>query len=289
MKSMTGYSYNEISTNEYSVIIEFKSYNSRYLDLTINLPSFLGRLENRIKEKCTEKIERGKVDVFIRIKDFQDDFSVEANLNAVKAYYNAFTKIAQTLGYSKRSVSLDSILAQNDILISQKDYDMELYWNRIEPVFNKALDDFIAERIREGENLKTDLLAMLSRIENSYEVFKNWQPQMETVFKESIQKRFQEILGQNYDEQRVLQETAVLMMKYTINEEIVRLKSHIDALKKEIFENPAPGKKIDFICQEMNREINTIGSKNQSIEVGQAVIEAKDALENIKEQTRNIE
>ncbi|MBE6349967.1 MAG: YicC family protein [Spirochaetaceae bacterium] len=289
MKSMTGYSYNEITTNEYSVVVEFKSYNSRYLDLTINLPSFLGRLENRIKEKCTEKLERGKVDVFIRIKDFQDEVSVEPNLNAAKAYYDAFSKIADTLGFSQNTISLNSILAQNDILISQKEYDMELYWNRIEPVFTKALEDFLSERIREGENLKIDLLSMLKRIEKSYDIFKTWQPQMEQVFKESIQKRFAEILESNYDEQRVLQETAVLMMKYTINEEIVRLKSHIDALKKEILENPTPGKKIDFICQEMNREINTIGSKNQSIEVGQAVIEAKDALENIKEQSRNIE
>lgn len=289
MKSMTGYSYNEITTNEYSVVVEFKSYNSRYLDLTINLPSFLGRLENRIKEKCTEKLERGKVDVFIRIKDFQDEVSVEPNLNAAKAYYDAFSKIADTLGFSQNAISLNSILAQNDILISQKEYDMELYWNRIEPVFTKALEDFLSERIREGENLKIDLLSMLKRIEKSYDIFKTWQPQMEQVFKESIQKRFAEILESNYDEQRVLQETAVLMMKYTINEEIVRLKSHIDALKKEILENPTPGKKIDFICQEMNREINTIGSKNQSIEVGQAVIEAKDALENIKEQSRNIE
>ena len=195
MKSMTGYSYNEITTNEYSVVVEFKSYNSRYLDLTINLPSFLGRLENRIKEKCTEKLERGKVDVFIRIKDFQDEVSVEPNLNAAKAYYDAFSKIADTLGFSQNAISLNSILAQNDILISQKEYDMELYWNRIEPVFTKALEDFLSERIREGENLKIDLLSMLKRIEKSYDIFKTWQPQMEQVFKESIQKRFAEILA----------------------------------------------------------------------------------------------
>ena len=289
MKSMTGYSYNEITTNEYSVVVEFKSYNSRYLDLTINLPSFLGRLENRIKEKCTEKLERGKVDVFIRIKDFQDEVSVEPNLNAAKAYYDAFSKIADTLGFSQNAISLNSILAQNDILISQKEYDMELYWNRIEPVFTKALEDFLSERIREGENLKIDLLSMLKRIEKSYDIFKTWQPQMEQVFKESIQKRFAEILESNYDEQRVLTEIAAMLVKYTINEEVVRLQSHIDALKAEIQSNPCPGRKIDFICQEMNREINTIGSKNQFLEVGQAVINAKDALENIREQAKNVE
>ncbi|MBO6100917.1 MAG: DUF1732 domain-containing protein, partial [Spirochaetaceae bacterium] len=102
-------------------------------------------------------------------------------------------------------------------------------------------------------------------------------------------KRFEEVLGDNVDEQRAMQETAALLVKYTINEEIVRLKSHISALKKEIEDNPAPGRKLDFICQEMNREINTIGSKNQISEVGAAVITAKDALENIREQIRNIE
>ena len=112
---------------------------------------------------------------------------------------------------------------------------------------------------------------------------------MEVIFRENIQKRFNEILGDAVDEQRVMQEIAALLVKYTINEEIVRLDSHLKALKAEIENNPAPGRKLDFICQEINREINTIGSKNQIVEVGQAVIEAKDALENIREQIRNIE
>ena len=112
---------------------------------------------------------------------------------------------------------------------------------------------------------------------------------MEATFKENIEKKFQELLGENYDQQRVMAEVASLLVKYTISEEVVRLQSHIDALKSEIERNPAPGRKIDFICQEMNREINTIGSKNQFLEVGQAVIESKDALENIREQAKNVE
>ena len=112
---------------------------------------------------------------------------------------------------------------------------------------------------------------------------------MEQTFKDNLRSRFIDLLGDKVDEQRILQETAALLVKYTINEEIVRLNAHLSSLKNEINNNPAPGRKIDFICQEINREINTIGSKNQNLEVGQIVIEAKDALENIREQSRNIE
>ena len=112
---------------------------------------------------------------------------------------------------------------------------------------------------------------------------------MEVAFKDSVTTRFRELLGEGYDQQRVLTEIATLLVKYTINEEIVRLKSHLKALKAEIADNPTPGRKIDFICQEINREINTIGSKNQFTEVGAMVVTAKNALENIREQARNVE
>ena len=171
----------------------------------------------------------------------------------------------------------------------QKNTDFEKYWLMIEPVLDSALAEFTEDRSREGQNLKADLLEKLGKIQESENVFKTWIPKMESVFKENLQTRFQELLGENYDQQRVFTEIAALLVKYTINEEVVRLQSHIDALKSEITENPAPGRKIDFICQEMNREINTIGSKNQFIEVGQAVINAKDALENIREQAKNVE
>ena len=157
------------------------------------------------------------------------------------------------------------------------------------PIFEKAFEDFVVDRKREGENLKNDLLFQLDKIQKASEIFSEWQPKMENAFKESILKKFNELLADKVDEQRVMTEVAALMVKYTINEEIVRLKSHINALTKEIEENPIPGKRIDFICQEMNREINTIGSKNQFIEIAQEVINAKDALENIREQSKNIE
>ena len=136
-----------------------------------------------------------------------------------------------------------------------------------------------AKRFDLSSIMQIERASFIPNIQESENIFKAWIPKMESVFKENLENRFKELLGENYDEQRVLTEIAAMLVKYTINEEVVRLQSHIDALKAEIQSNPCPGRKIDFICQEMNREINTIGSKTQFLEVGQAVIEAKDALE----------
>ena len=209
--------------------------------------------------------------------------------NAAKAYSEAIKNVASALNYSSENIPISLIINQEGVLSVQKNTDFEKYWTLIEPVLNEALTEFSEDRSREGENLKKDLLEKLERIEQSESIFKSWIPKMEGAFRENLENRFQELLGENYDEQRVMTEIAAMLVKYTISEEVVRLQSHIDALKSEIEINPAPGRKIDFICQEMNREINTIGSKNQFLEVGQAVIEAKDALENIREQAKNVE
>ena len=289
MNSMTGYSYNEELGENYSVSVEIKSVNSRFLDLSINLPSFLGRLESKFKELITSKIQRGKIDIFIRIKENNVPVTISVDEKMAKSYFDAISKVANTIGQTEKEIPLSLIISQEGVLTSQKEIDIDYYWNLILPIFEKAFEDFVVDRKREGENLKNDLLFQLDKIQKASEIFSEWQPKMENAFKESILKKFNELLADKVDEQRVMTEVAALMVKYTINEEIVRLKSHINALTKEIEENPIPGKRIDFICQEMNREINTIGSKNQFIEIAQEVINAKDALENIREQSKNIE
>ena len=289
MNSMTGYSYNEELGENYSVSVEIKSVNSRFLDLSINLPSFLGRLESKFKELITSKIQRGKIDVFIRIKENNAPVTISVDEKMAKSYFDAISKVANTIGQTEKEIPLSLIISQEGVLTSQKEIDIDYYWNLILPIFEKAFEDFVVDRKREGENLKNDLLFQLDKIQKASEIFSEWQPKIENAFKESILKKFNELLADKVDEQRVMTEVAALMVKYTINEEIVRLKSHINALTKEIEENPIPGKRIDFICQEMNREINTIGSKNQFIEIAQEVINAKDALENIREQSKNIE
>ncbi len=289
MTSMTGYAYNEQSTENAVVSVEIKSVNSRFLDLSINLPPYLNQLESYYRSKISEKVLRGKVDVNIRVKELESDTEVIADANAAKSYQNAIKKVCEACGYDSNEIPLSLIISQPGVLNINKVYDIEKYKNLIEPVFDAAYSKFVEDRTREGENLKIDLLEKLSVLDECAAFFKNWQPKMETLFKETIVKKFNELLGENADENRIMTETAAMLVKYTINEEVVRLHSHLKAMRDEINSNPVPGKKLDFICQETNREINTIGSKNQFSEVGAMVIKAKDSLENIREQAKNVE
>lgn len=310
MNSMTGYGYQELVEEGIFLSVEIKSYNSRYLDLAVNLPPSLSRLENFFREKVTSAVVRGKVDVYIRLREEEPATTVLVNKEAVRSYAAAINEVSEVLtdmgnlpsttleehkmeDNSGKAIDFTSylglVIRQEGVLLCHRDLDLESYRQRLEPVFTTALEQFVADRRREGENLQADLREKAAVLEDAADFFTQWQPQMEVAFRENLQRRFQEFLGEGYDQQRVLTEVAALLVKHTINEEIVRLKSHLVALKKELEENPAPGRKIDFICQEINREINTIGSKNQFTEVGAMVITAKDALENIREQARNVE
>lgn len=285
---MTGYGYKEAVVDGTQISVEIKSVNNRFLDLSVNLPPFLNPLEQKIRKIVSEKIARGKVDLTIRVKDMNSTAVVNPDIQAAKMYADAISKIAQSLG-RKDEVPLSLIVSQDGVLNITHEYDAEKYWQKIEGIFTEVFDSFVADRKREGENLKKDLLSKLSKLDECAAFFKTWQPKMEEKFKEQISSRFKELLGDYADENRIMTEVAAMMVKYTINEEIVRLLSHLQVLRKEINENPVPGKRIDFICQEANREINTIGSKNQFTEVGAMVINAKDSLENIREQAKNVE
>ncbi len=288
MKSMTGYAYTEQIVDQTTISVELKSYNSRYLDLAMHLPPWLGRIEPKLRELVSKTVLRGKVELSLRIREQSSSLIISSDPGAAKAYAHAIREVADTIGVPGM-IPLQLVVAQEGVLSSERVVDMDRYWNMVEPVVTKALDEFEAFRIREGKKMSADVEQMISRIEDTVSIVRNHVPQMEERFRENIRTRFQEVMGNEIDEQRILQETAVLLVKFTINEELVRLNAHLEALRDEVRNNPAPGRKCDFICQEINREINTIGSKNQILEVGQAVISAKDALENIREQTRNIE
>lgn len=289
MNSMTGYGFKEAVVDGTQISVEIKSVNNRFLDLSVNLPPFLNPIEQRIRKLVSEKIVRGKVDLTIRVKDMNSTAVVNPDIGAAKMYADAISKIAAALGKDPAEIPLSLVISQDGVLNITHEYDAEKYWQKIEGIFNEVFSSFVADRKREGENLKKDLLAKLSKLDECAAFFKEWQPKMEEKFKEIVTKRFKELLGDYADENRIMAEVAAMMVKYTINEEIVRLQSHLSVLRKEINENPVPGKRIDFICQEANREINTIGSKNQFTEVGAMVINAKDSLENIREQAKNVE
>lgn len=287
---MTGYAYEEKNYESAVVSVEIKSVNSRFLDLTVNLPPYLNPLESYFRGKITEKVFRGKVDVYIRVKELESNPDITVDEGAVKAYSEAVKNVIKVSGFGTDSeAALNFILSQPGVIVSNHSYDMEKYKALIEPVFDSVLEKFNADREREGENMKRDLQEKLEKLLKCAHFFTEWQPKMEEMFKEQITTKFRELLEDKADENRIMTETAAMLVKYTINEEIVRLKSHIEAMRAELANNPTPGKKLDFICQEMNREINTIGSKNQFAEVGAMVITAKDSLENIREQSKNVE
>lgn len=289
MNSMTGYGFKETIVENTQISVEIKSVNNRFLDLNVNIPSFLNPLESKIRKIVSSKIVRGKIDLTIRVKDMNSTAKVNPDLAAALMYRDAIAIVSAALGYPVASIPLSLIVSQDGVLNITHEYDAEVYWSKIEPVFNEVFEQFVSDREREGENLKVDLLKKLDILDNCASFFKEWQPKMEQKFREQITTRFNELLGDSADQNRIMTEVASMMIKYTINEEIIRLHSHLSAMRNEFLQNPIPGKRIDFICQEANREINTIGSKNQFTEVGEMVINAKDALENIREQSKNVE
>ena len=289
MNSMTGYGFKETIVENTQISVEIKSVNNRFLDLNVNIPSFLNPLESKIRKIVSSKIVRGKIDLTIRVKDMNSTAKVNPDPAAALMYRDAIAKVSEALGYPSASIPLSLIVSQDGVLNITHEYDAEVYWSKIEPVFNEVFEQFVSDREREGENLKVDLLKKLDILDKCAFFFKEWQPKMEQKFREQITTRFNELLGDSADQNRIMTEVASMMIKYTINEEIIRLHSHLSAMRNEFLQNPIPGKRIDFICQEANREINTIGSKNQFTEVGEMVINAKDALENIREQSKNVE
>lgn len=289
IQSMTGYAYKENFSEKRVICVEIKSVNSRYLDIFVSLPQFLNPLESYFRTKISEKVNRGKIDVFIKIKENSSDAKIISDTKMAKNYYDEIKKIARSLKIKDKEIPLSLIVNLPGVLNSDKSYDVEEYKKEIEPVFFNALDEFVKDRKREGENMKNDLLSKLVRLDECADFFSEWQPKMEESFKTQITLKFHELLGENADENRIMSETAAMLVKYTINEEIVRLKSHLKAMRFELENNFVPGKKLDFLCQEINREINTIGSKSQFEQVSSMVINAKDSLENIREQAKNIE
>ncbi|MGP1491391.1 MAG: YicC/YloC family endoribonuclease [Treponema sp.] len=288
MRSMTGYAYCDSIVHNTDISCELKSYNSRFFDLTINVPQSMAQLEPFLRKFLTRHIIRGKVDFYLRIKKTYENQAITPNISLARSYYRSVSEIARSLGMEDQ-VSLDLILRQEGILQMDRTFNADQWQQDLQPILDLIIEHFNRTRIEEGKALKADMQKMLTTLSQAIEEIETNAAQMEAIFSATLKKRFAELLEHEPDEQRVMQEIAVLLVKYTINEEIIRAKAHINALQKEITENETPGRKIDFLCQEINREVNTIGSKNQLTAIGQAVIAAKDALENIREQAHNVE
>jgi uncharacterized protein (TIGR00255 family) len=288
MKSMTGYAYAVRQDENISLSVELKGYNSRFLEMTVTMPAFLSALEPGIREYLAGRFNRGKIEVNVRLREHNVPVSISVNRAAVRAYGGAFAVLAEELRIEEKP-SLAALLSMEGILDIEKNRDDERYRQIIKPVLQTAADRFEAERIREGNHTEADILSHVALLESLLGSVADQAPVMERAFQENLRSRFTELLGDKVDENRILTETAALLVKYTIAEEISRLQAHLAEFRAEVKRNGSLGKKLDFLSQEINREINTIGSKMPNLQVSRAVVDMKDALENIREQLRNVE
>jgi uncharacterized protein (TIGR00255 family) len=288
MKSMTGFSHRDIAQPGFRASLEIKSYNNRYLDLSISLPPYLSKLEPRFRAYLSQRIVHGKVEAWLRVREFDAPVEASADIAAAKAVSGVLGRIAEACSV-KGELSLASIISFDGVVSFDRDVDDEALWSRFVPELELCFSEYEASRVREGAATRADIEVQLARVAAALAQVREQVPEIEKTVRAQLSARFKEVLGDAADEGRVLSEIASALMKYSINEEISRLSAHIESFSSIVEREASPGKKLDFLCQEMNREVNTIGSKSMLLAVSRSVVELKDSLENIREQLRNVE
>ncbi len=288
MISMTGYGYREYHDEWVQLVTEIKSYNNRYLDTSVNLPPFLSPLEPNINEFVRQRVSRGRIEVTLRVKELEENLSVHLDEKAVKTYADVLRRLADAAKIDE-SPRISHFLRLEGIITQVKNRDLDWFEKVVMDQLADAYEDFDESKRNEGSATEENILELLSHVESRLGEIEHHADNLEKRIRENLEKRFRELVGEGLDQNRLYQETAVMLMKYGIDEETVRMRSHLAQFKELVREEPGVGKKLDFVCQELNREINTIGSKSTIAEVNHAVVEVKDALEKIREQLRNVE
>jgi len=287
---MTGFGYCEYTENEITFTVEIKTVNHRYTDIFLRMPKQLSAYEEKVRSIVNSRISRGKVDIYINY-DNKSPQAQEVLLdeNLAKAYFNALKKITEELGL-RDDISASSLARFPDILKVEKQENDEMTGKILEKAVNLAIDELIEMRTREGEKLKDSFMSNLSVIEAYTEKIRKKAPFVVKEYKEKLENRLSELIDlSRLDPARIAAEVALFADKCNIDEELVRLSSHVMQMR-EMLENGSPvGKKADFLIQEMNREINTIGSKASDLEITRNVVELKSEVEKLREQIQNIE
>lgn len=287
MNSMTGYSQNIITISTTNYCIAIKSVNSRFLDLSIQIPSVLSAYEHNIREAISAHCTRGKIDVSIIQKNRRASNHVFKNDEYLEQLYADFQRFAKRLKLHKKA-TISDFFNFLDFHEKSEEVDSKMLWERIEPALQTCIAAMLQERQREGTATQNDIGKKLVTLEQSISTIEKHSYEIENTVHENLKKKFTEVIGNAIDESRVLSEIAVYLAKYTINEEIMRFKTHLINFRRTMQETPC-GKKLDFISQELNREANTIASKVLLPEISTEVIAIKQAIEDIREQIRNIE
>lgn len=288
---MTGYGRAEQTLHDRKITVELRSVNNRYLDCSVRMPRLYLFAEDAIKTKVQKSISRGKVDVFITLDaSGAEQMNVSVNRPVADGYYSALKELAQTYGLQDDiSVSLLSRF-QDVLLVEKAEEDAEAVAQDICAVLDQALADFDQMRTREGQRLADDITTRAATIENLVSIVEERSPQTVSEYRTRLENRMKEVLeNTQIDPARILTEAAIFADKVAVDEETVRLRSHISQLREMLSKGGATGRKLDFLIQEFNREANTIGSKCSDIEIARHVVDIKAEIEKIREQVQNIE
>ncbi len=291
IKSMTGYGHFEDTVNGRKISAEIKSVNHRYSDFNLRLPRQLGFLEDAVRQSASGLIKRGKVDIYISVVDYNEDsVTVSANTELAKAYRDELIRLSKELDIENDAKITDIAAFPDMFKVDKPTYDEEALKEDVLGVFNKALALYDKMRSEEGARLGADLLEKGNVISEYVDKIRLRAPEIVKSYSERLRNSMEEILKSvPVDEARLLNEVAVFTDRVNVDEETVRLKSHVEELSTIINGNIPGGRKLDFLIQEINREVNTTGSKSNDVETTKMVVEMKTEIEKMREQIQNIE
>lgn len=290
-RSMTGFGRCQRVVNGRDITVEIKSVNHRYFEFAARIKGNYGYLEERLKSFVQGKVSRGKVDVNLFISSSTAaDASVQINHELARSYINAFRELAEETGLAD-DIKVSTLARFPEIfVVEKKPEDEDAIWADVREVAADALDSFLAMRSAEGAKLREDISARLDMVSSLVVEVERQSPKTVEDYRNRLFAKLSDILAERgIDEQRVLTEAAIFAERVAVAEETVRLHSHVEQFREILSKEDAIGRKLDFLIQELNREVNTIGSKSQSFEIGMVVIELKSEIEKIREQIQNIE
>ncbi len=291
IKSMTGFGRCEIADNDRKFTVEMKSVNHRYLDVNIKMPKKLNFFESAIRNELKHYISRGKVDVFITYEDFSENTtSVRYNKEVAAEYLKYLRQMSQEFQLED-DIRVSALSRFPEVFtMEEQNIDEEELWKGLQKAIDGASEMFVQTRIVEGEHLKDDLVEKLDGMLKLVDYISERSPQIITEYRQRLEEKVRELLEDTtVDESRLLTEVTVFADKVCVDEEIVRLRSHIETTKNTLIEGGSIGRKLDFIAQEMNREANTILSKANDLAISNCAIELKTEIEKVREQIQNIE
>lgn len=291
IKSMTGFGRFEVTENNRKFTVEMKAVNHRYLDVNIKMPKKLNFFESSIRGELKNYVSRGKIDLFITYEDLSENTSsVRYNKELAAEYLKYLRQMQEEFGL-ENDIRVSTLSKYPDVFVMEEgDNDEEELWKELKKALDGAAEMFVQSRITEGENLKVDLVEKLGGMLKLVDFIAQRSPQIIAEYRQKLQDKVNEMLGDNtVDESRLITEVTIFADKVCVDEEMVRLRSHVETMRDALIAGGSIGRKLDFIAQEMNREANTILSKSNDLEISNCGIELKTEIEKVREQIQNIE